>query len=66
MNILREVTVWDSDIQPNHIYLVDGDYIIAYVPKNTSTPIYLETKMRLNKRGRKFEKLKSSVFDNHD
>lgn len=56
--ILRETTVWNfSSKQPNHTYLIsDSGNIIAYAPWNGAEIIILKSRMKLDKRYRKFVK----------
>ena len=64
METLREVTVWDVDFrQPNHVYLMDGDKVLAYQKWGEGEVVVYSTPRKLNKRYRKFEKIKTKVFD---
>jgi len=61
---VREVTKWDVEYrQPNHVYLLDGDKIIAYQKWGMGEPEYLKTPLKIDRRGRKFEELQHSPFD---
>lgn len=62
MIAVQETTKWDWKYQPNHTYLLDGDKIVAYIPKGTTVPQYLKSVMRLNQRGRTFRELKVNPF----
>ena len=62
MQALREITVWAGDVQPNHVYLMDGDKAVAYLKFHSGQPLYFKTPIRLDKRGRKFEKADEMDF----
>lgn len=56
MKILREVTVWDMDFQPNHDYLLnDQGHMVAYRKQHTSEWLFRKTPSKLfSKARRKF------------
>lgn len=62
MEALKEVTVWNTDKQINHTYLLDGDRLHAYIKMGTKKPIYFTKPMRFDRRGRKFVKLTVNPF----
>jgi hypothetical protein len=63
LQVIREVTEWDVGFrQPNHVYLMDGDKVVAYQKWGEGEPIYFDTKRKLDKRYRKFEPVKVSPF----
>lgn len=63
MEAVREVTVWkDVSGQPNHDYLLDGDKVIAYRPWGTGEIRKLKGNLKIDRRGRKFEKLVPNPF----
>jgi len=62
MEALKEVTVWNTDFQCNHTYLLDKDKVIAYIKFNEGEPIW-GTPMKFDKRYRKFEKASLSLFE---
>ena len=67
MEAVREVTKWDVDYrQPNHIYLLDGDRIKACINWGEGPVEWLSGRMKLDRRGRKFEKVDISLFDVED
>ena len=54
MKVLREVTEWATDIQPNHVYLVEGDKIVAYQPFGIGAVVHFEHRSRLDRARRRF------------
>ena len=63
MEAVREITVWDLDFQPNHTYLLDGERIVAYIPKGTGEiRVSKSGKVKLDRRNRKFEKVDIKLF----
>lgn len=58
MKILQETTTWVSNT-PNHIYLIEGTYLIGYVKKGTKEPIYFKKKLPFNKKYRTFKEIYS-------
>ncbi len=68
MEAVREVTVWTGvDYrQPNHDYLLDGDRIVAYRPWGTAEIRRSSGKIKIDRRGRKFEPLDPNPFTELD
>jgi hypothetical protein len=69
LEVLKEVTEWAVDYrQPNHTYLMRGEKAIGYQKWHEGAPIYYNHKQKLDKRGRRFEKilLKDSPFKEVD
>jgi dipeptidyl aminopeptidase/acylaminoacyl peptidase len=64
MEAVRETTVWTGVEyqQPNHDYLLDGDRVVAYRPWGTAEIRVLSGKIKIDRRGRKFEKLEPNPF----
>ena len=64
MEAVRETTIWTGvDYrQPNHDYLLDGDRVVAYRPWGKGPVIVCSGKLKIDRRGRKFEKLKDNPF----
>lgn len=60
MEALRETTGGEF---PAHIYLLDGNNLVAYIKKNETQPFYFKNPIKgFDKRGRKFEAVKPSPF----
>jgi hypothetical protein len=64
MEAVREITVWTGvDYQqPNHDYLLDGDRVVAYRPWGTAEIRVLKGTLKIDRRGRKFERLEDNPF----
>ena len=62
MKAVQEVTQWESNLQPNHQYLLEGNRMLAYIPAGTRKPIYFRQPLSFDQRGRKFLELKKSPF----
>jgi len=64
MEAVREITHWDVEYrQPNHDYLLDGDRVVAYRPWGQGAIIPCSGKLKIDRRGRKFEKLVPNPFE---
>lgn len=64
MEAVREITVWEGlETQPNHTYLLDGDRIRAYRPRGQGAVEWLTGGIKIDRRGRKFEKADIGLFD---
>lgn len=63
MKAYQEITHWNVEYrQPNHQYLLDGDRVIAYRRWGEGPPEFSKTPRRIDRRGRKFIEIDSSVF----
>lgn len=64
MEAVHEITVWTGvdHQQPNHDYLLDGDKIVAYRPWHTTEIRVLRSGIKIDRRGRKFERLETNPF----
>jgi len=60
VKVLREVTEWASKVQPNHVYLVEGDKILAYQPHGRGPVTHFAYRARLDRARRKF---REELFD---
>jgi hypothetical protein len=64
MEAVKEVTVWaDSKSAVNHTYLLDGDKMVAYIRYGTDEPFWFKNPIRIDKRGRKFERVDDAIFN---
>ena len=60
MQALRETTGGQF---PAHIYLLDGTKLVAYIKVGETKPFYFKNGIKgFDKRGRKFEELKTNLF----
>ena len=66
MEAVKEITVWEGATQPNHIYLLDGMKMVAYIKFGKGQPFYFKNPITIDKRGRKFEVLKKNPFKEVD
>jgi len=67
MEAVRETTIWTGVEyqQPNHDYLLDGDRVVAYRPWGTGEIRVLKGKLKIDRRGRKFERLEPNPFKDY-
>jgi hypothetical protein len=64
MEAVREVTVWSVEFrQPNHDYLLDGDRVVAYRKWGEGEIIASPSRLKIDRRGRKFVKLDPNPFE---
>ena len=60
MEALRETT---GGLFPAHVYLLDGNNLVAYVKKGETTAFYFKSPIKgFDKRGRKFEPGNKNLF----
>jgi hypothetical protein len=61
MEALRETTDWKY---PNHVYLVDGTNLVAYIKKGTKVPFYFSKPITaFSRSGRTFVKATLDLFE---
>ena len=58
----RETTVWEGPHQPNHLYLLDGDKMLAYVPQGGTKAVYFKSPITISKRKRTFVAVRTTLF----
>jgi hypothetical protein len=64
MEAVREVTVWEVEYrQPNHDYLLDGDRVVAYRKWGEGDIITSPSRLKIDRRGRKFVRLDPNPFE---
>lgn len=64
MQALKETTVWPDPHTPNHVYLLDGDKLIAYIRYGTTEPKYFTSPIKgFSKSGRKFDSASLDLFE---
>lgn len=63
MKAVIETTKWaDGKDVYNHVYLLDGNQVLAYIPHGTRDIRYLGAPRRFDPRGRTFQELKFNPF----
>jgi len=63
LKIMQEVTEWKVPYrQPNHVYLMSGDRVIAMSRWGEQPPEYLSSQNRMDRRGRKFVEVKKNKW----
>jgi hypothetical protein len=63
MQALQETTVWAGALAPNHVYLLDGTNLVAYIRNGTTEPYWFKSPIKgFSKSGRKFVELKDNPF----
>lgn len=63
LKIVKEVTEWRVPYrQPNHVYLMSGDRVLAVSKWGKEPPQYLKTQSRMDRRGRRFIEEKKNLW----
>ena len=63
LKIMQEVTQWKVPYrQPNHVYLMSGDRVVAMSRWGEQPPEYLPSQNRIDRRGRKFIEVKKNPW----
>lgn len=63
MEAVQEVTAWAEGAAANHVYLLDGNTMWAYVRQGTSQPFWFKKPITISRSGRKFVRLADNPFD---
>jgi len=63
LEILKETTIWSDSSNANHIYLLDGNKIVAYAKFGGNDIQALKTQIKIDKRYRTFVKTKHSGLE---
>ena len=63
LKIVQEVTAWKVPYrQPNHVYLMSGDRVVAMSRWGEGRPEYFANPNRIDRRGRKFVEVKQNPW----
>ena len=63
VKIMREVTEWSVPYrQPNHVYLMSGDRVLAMSAWGEEAPRYFQNPSRIDRRGRRFVEVKNNPW----
>lgn len=63
LKIMQEVTAWKVPYrQPNHVYLMSGDRVLAMSRWGKEAPEYFPNAGRIDRRGRKFIEIKHNSW----
>jgi hypothetical protein len=63
MEAIREIT---GGVFHPHVYLLDGTKLVAYIKASETVPFYFKNPIKgFDKRGRKFEKASTTLFESH-
>lgn len=62
-NAYLETTIWpDAKSAVNHIYLLDGDKMLAYIKQGGTDEFWFKKPIRIDRRARKFDAVEPSPF----
>lgn len=64
MQAVKEITKWADGSDANHTYLLDGDNMLAYIPRSTTEAVWFKKPIKISRSGRKFETVATDVFNN--
>ena len=63
MEAVKEISQWRDGTTAKHIYLLDGNNLVAYIKLGDVEPYYFKQPIKgFSKSGRKFETLKTNPF----